>query len=62
MVEVPEATCVLYRLRSLLRVDSSIVQTGFIVEELESGEAKGACSDGLSIVIPGSSPLRADQD
>lgn len=60
MVEVPEATCVLYRLRILLRVDSSIVQTGFIVEELESGEAKRACSEGLSIVIPGRSPLRAD--
>lgn len=62
MVDVPEATCVLYRLRSLLRVDSSIVQTGFIVEGLESGETKGACSEVLSLVIPGNSPLRADQD
>lgn len=62
MVDVPEATCVLYRLRNLLRVDSSMVQIGFEVGVLESGEAKGACSEGLSLVIPGNSPLRADQD
>lgn len=63
MVEVPDATCVLYFLRSLLRVDSSIIQVRlpavFIVEVCVGEVEKGACSECLSVVIPDSSPSGA---
>ena len=63
MVEVPEATCVLYFLRSLLRVDSSIIQLELpavlIVEDRVVEVEKGACSECLSVVIPESSPSGA---
>lgn len=65
-VDAPEATCVLYFLRSLLRVASSIFQA------LRSGmmavfvwlfdEGNGACSELLFLVIPERSPLAAAKD
>lgn len=63
MVDAPEATWVLYFLRSLLRVASSIFQalrSGMMVVLVWGvDEGKGACSELLSRVIPERSPLEA---
>lgn len=61
-MEVPEATCVLYLLSSLLRDASSIVQAlrdGIIVVGGCEGGVKGAFSEWLLSVIPVGIPLGA---
>jgi hypothetical protein len=64
MVEVAEATWVLYLLSSLLRVASSIIQllpAGIMAGEgCEGGGEKGACSVCLSRVIPEGFPFGAE--
>lgn len=63
MVETPEATCVLYCLRNLLRVVSSIIPVVLFEVFIAAGrvgeEDSGACSNCLSIVIPENYPLGA---
>lgn len=60
IVDVAEATWVLYFFIRRLRVESSIIQVfwdGMMAGVVWEVEEKGACSERLSIVMPGSGPL-----
>jgi hypothetical protein len=63
MVDAPEATWVLYFLRSLFRVTSSMFQALWsgiaAVLVWWADEDNGACSELLSLVIPERPPLAA---